>query len=212
MTYTSIHYDSEKSSITIGIASYLEDVGKRCVYIDPWAGCVIAQGLVTNSVGPEAIALLSRGVHPKQVLDTVLAKDALKNQRQILIMDRFANTTIYSGEKCNDYYGEIITKNLIVAGNCLSSVDVLKDMINSYKRTNQKDHLTLALSALTAGELAGGDMRGRKAAAIYHLELAPDQTHVFNSIKSYSIKNHEKPLVLLKEKICITEEELKVIA
>ena len=212
MTYTSIHFNPKKKTITIGIASYLKDVGKKCVYLNSNSGCVVAQGLVTNSIGPEAIALLSSGMPPNQVLDTVLASDTLKNQRQIIIIDKYGHSVIYSGQECNGYYGSLEAENLLVAGNFLKTRYVLKEMISSFKVSRQKNTLYSSLSALDAAELAGGDKRGKKAAALYHLKLGASQITRSDPVEFYNISDNNNPLFLLRKELIASENKLKETA
>ena len=99
------------------------------------------------------------------MLAALLADDPRAQQRQVGIVDAQGRSAAHTGKECHDWAGHRSGEGFSVQGNMLAGSSVLDAMIDGYKAAHGElaDRL---VAALAAGDAAGGDKRGRQAAAV----------------------------------------------
>jgi len=187
-------YNAALQSITIGIASNLEDVGARCVYIDRKEGCIIAQGLVTNSPGALGKKLLKQNTPPNKIIEEIKLQDSHYQQRQLLIMNSNGESACFTGSECNKIRAHINEYHICLAGNLLADNQVIRQMLETYKNRADLTQEALVVTLLEEGEKAGGDQRGTMSAALYSLDFSGNRMN-----SSYSIKSSLSPISGLRK-------------
>lgn len=149
----------------VAVASKFLAVGA----VVPWArakvGAVATQALANLTFGPRGLELLENGRTAKEVLDELLSSDPIPEHRQVGAVDGEGGAATYTGEQCLDWAGGLTGENFAIQGNILSGPQVIEEMRDAFVSTTAPlaDRL---LAALLAGDLAGGDRRGRQSAAI----------------------------------------------
>ncbi len=102
------------------------------------------------------------------VLQDLLRDDAHAGLRQLAIIDNRGRTAQHNPAQADEdsrWWGALSGRNYACQGNTLCGVEVLASMASAFESTPG----TLAdrmVAALVAGDCAGGDRRGRLAAAI----------------------------------------------
>ncbi|MHB9129596.1 MAG: DUF1028 domain-containing protein [Armatimonadota bacterium] len=88
--------------------------------------------------------------------------------RQVGMVDRDGHAAAFTGSRTHPWAGHIIGKGFCCQGNLLAGEHVLAEMAVAFdKRSSGGNGLVAPLwAALAAGEAAGGDKRGKLAAAI----------------------------------------------
>jgi uncharacterized Ntn-hydrolase superfamily protein len=147
------------------VASKFPGVGAHSPYIEAGSGIIQTQGWVNPTLGPKGIELLREGATANEVMNELLFQDPGRELRQVAIMDRFGNSSVYTGSENDDVKGHINGDQFCVLGNILRNHDVLSVMEKAYQKTEGAlvDRL---LAALMAGDQAGGDQRGKQAAVV----------------------------------------------
>jgi uncharacterized Ntn-hydrolase superfamily protein len=165
-TFSIVACDLKAQTWGIAVASKFPAVGS----VVPWAiakvGAIATQALANTSYGPDGLDLLAGGLPAQQALDQLLASDPGREHRQVGIVDREGNSATFSGKLCMEWAGGISHPGYAIQGNILAGPEVVRQMETAFLRTSG-DLAERLLTALEAGNRAGGDRRGRQSAAIY---------------------------------------------
>ena len=164
-TFSIVGMDPETNEWGIAVASKVLDVG----YIVPWLeaeiGAVATQAYANPFIGPWALDALSQGKSADEALKIILEKDTVPEERQIGIVDKNGKSSAYTGQNNLEWAGHKTATNVSVQGNILFGPEVIDSMLAVFQRVDGPLAERL-LSALEAGEKAGGDKRGKQSAAI----------------------------------------------
>lgn len=149
----------------VAVASKFLAVGA----VVPWAkagvGAVATQALANVGYGPEGLALLAAGSSAGAVIDELQGADELRSRRQLGVVDGRGETATYTGEDCLEWAGGKTGLGYACQGNILTGPDVVEAVAGAFE-SSQGTLARRLLSALAAGDAAGGDRRGRQSAAI----------------------------------------------
>ena len=165
-TFSITGFDPDVPAWGIAIASRFLAVGALSTYGAPDAGVVVVQANLNAAFGPRALEALRGGLGASDAVDQVLAGDFNIRRRQLAIIDRHGGIAAYSGPDCNDWSGKLFGKHCVAMGNTLAGEAVCRQMVDRFASTSG----TLArrlTESLAAGDAAGGDRRGRQAAALF---------------------------------------------
>jgi uncharacterized Ntn-hydrolase superfamily protein len=115
--------------------------------------------------GPLGLAMMGQGMSAHQTLDRLLAGDKGREHRQVGLVDARGNPAVFTGAACGEWAGSLTGAHYAVQGNILVSRATVEAMALAYERSKGKLSHRL-VDALAAGQKAGGDRRGRQAAAL----------------------------------------------
>jgi len=165
MTFSIVAYDPKKKEWGVAVQSKFVAVGAIVPYARAKVGAIATQAYANTRYGPEGLALLEKGMSASDVIEVLIEQDPHKDSRQIGIIDAKGNAAAYTGQKCFDWAGHIVGENFCCQGNILANANVLGDMAQAFEKT-PGDLVERFFAALKAAQAAGGDRRGREAAAI----------------------------------------------
>jgi uncharacterized Ntn-hydrolase superfamily protein len=165
MTWSIIARDAS-GAFGIAIASKFFAVGALCPHIRPGVGAVSTQALVNPLYGPAALDALAQGLAPQQVIDRITQGDAGRDHRQVHAIDAFGRTAVHTGAACIDWCGSVAGDGFSVAGNMLAGPQVLAATAAAWRDNAKLPFAQRLIAALAAGDAAGGDKRGKQAAAL----------------------------------------------
>lgn len=164
----------------------------------PWArpgvGAVATQATVEVAYGPRALDLLAAGASASEALKQLVAADAGAANRQVAVVDAQGIVAVHTGSGCIPFAGDVSGVAVSCQGNLLASADVWPAMLEAFQ--DSAGPLAGRLfKALEAGQMAGGDARGRQSAALLVVGAsgAPWETLV-----SLRVEDHPLPLVELR--------------
>lgn len=166
MTWSIIARDSQTGQFGIAVATRFFAVGARVPHIAAGIGGVATQALVNPYYGIDGIALLRDGREPRAVVDTLIAADSGRESRQLHVMDAKGRIAAFTGHECVDWCGHVEGDGFSIAGNMLASADVLDDTAKALVANAALPFAQRLISAMKAGEAAGGDKRGKQSAAL----------------------------------------------
>jgi uncharacterized Ntn-hydrolase superfamily protein len=165
-TFSIVGCDPATGELGVAVASKYFAVGS----IVPWAkadvGAIATQAWVNADYGIDGLALMEKGLHPEDVVDSLTKADTLSARRQLGVIDPQGNAATFSGKDCMNWAGGKIGKNCAAQGNILTGANVVDEMVAAFENT-QGDLSDKLLAALLAGDSAGGDSRGKQSAALY---------------------------------------------
>jgi uncharacterized Ntn-hydrolase superfamily protein len=95
----------------------------------------------------------------------LISADEDREHRQIGVVDARGRAATFTGSECFEWAGGVTGEHYAAQGNILVGGKTVDAMARTYTET-QGDLATRLLSALDAGQAAGGDSRGKQSAAL----------------------------------------------
>ncbi len=165
-TFSIAAYDPAERAFGVGVASKFLAVGAMVPWVRSGTGAIATQAHGNLTFGPTGLALLAQGNSAQETLNLLLENDPLRERRQVGIVDNQGRAATHTGSQCFAWAGGKTGEGFTCQGNILSGENVVEAMAAAY--TSAKGELAdRLLAALVAGESAGGDRRGKQAAALY---------------------------------------------
>lgn len=164
-TFSIVAYDSETGDLGIAVQSKFLAVGA----VVPWAragvGAVATQARANVAWGPQALDLLASGKSAQQAMDELTSADEGSHERQCGIVDASGQAATFTGPECMYWAGGVQGDGFCCQGNILVGPDVVDAMAHAFQ-TGAESFPHRLISALEAGQAAGGDSRGKQSAAL----------------------------------------------
>jgi uncharacterized Ntn-hydrolase superfamily protein len=165
-TFSIVACDPQNGDLGVAVASKFLAVGSVVPWARAGAGAVATQAMADLAYGPDGLALLEGGRTAQEALEQLLADDAQREQRQVGIVDARGGAAAHTGAQCMDWAGHIVGAGFAAQGNILAGAGVVQAIAEAFMRA-EGELAERLLAALAAGDAAGGDRRGRQAAALY---------------------------------------------
>ncbi len=165
MTWSILVRDKETGALGAAVASKFFAVGAVCIHVEGGVAALATQALVNPMYALHAMPRLREGADPAIVLGDCVVPDPGGNQRQFHILDASGRIAQHTGEGCVTWAGHVWGEDVSVAGNMLAGPEVVRATRDGYLAATGTMAERL-LTAMEAGEAAGGDKRGRQSAAL----------------------------------------------
>jgi uncharacterized Ntn-hydrolase superfamily protein len=156
----------DSGAFGVAVASRFFAVGALCPYAASGVGALATQALVNPLYAPAALAAMARDTDPAEIVRTLTAADGGREHRQLHLIDRAGRIAQHTGSACIDWCGHRAGDGYSVAGNMLANAEVLADTASAYEECRELPFAERLIVAMQAGEAAGGDKRGKQAAAL----------------------------------------------
>ncbi|MGO8914688.1 MAG: DUF1028 domain-containing protein [Stellaceae bacterium] len=166
MTWSIVARDAESGAFGVAVTSKFFAVGALCPYAESGVGALATQALVNPTYGRKGLALLQAGTPASAVVETLLAADAGRASRQLHVIDAAGGIAAHTGSDCVAWCGHHIATGFAVAGNTLAGPQVIEATAEAYEAAAGRPFAHRLIAALEAGQAAGGDRRGKQAAAL----------------------------------------------
>jgi uncharacterized Ntn-hydrolase superfamily protein len=191
MTWSILARDAD-GRFGAAIASRFFAVGALCLHSRRGVGILSTQALMNPLYGPAGIDRLAAGDAPAAVLAALTAADAGRDQRQVHVLGAQGTPAAHTGAACVDWCGHQVHAGFSVAGNMLAGPQVLQATADAFVATAGQPLAERLLAAMQAGEAAGGDKRGKQAAA---LRIQGDEDRAELDLR---VDDHAEPLLELQ--------------
>ena len=191
MTWSIVARDSS-GALGVAVASRFFAVGALCPHARAGVGALATQALVNPTLAPSGLDLLAEGLVAERVVDALVAADPGRDVRQIHLIGAAGPAAAYTGAMCIDWCGHVAADDFSVAGNMLAGPRVVDDTADAYRRNAHLPFAERLLAALDAGEAAGGDKRGKQAAA---LRIVTTESYPLLDLR---VDDHADPLAELR--------------
>ncbi|HLA92913.1 MAG TPA: DUF1028 domain-containing protein [Actinomycetota bacterium] len=166
MTFSIVAADPRKGDWGVATASKFPAVGAVVPWARAGAGAVATQSVANTDYGPRGLDLMEGGISARQALDRLLLGDKLmREQRQVGLVDARGRVATFTGSRCEPWAGGVTGEGFACQGNLLVGEQVVAAMAEGFRRATG-DLVDRLLQALIAGDLTGGDRRGRQSAAL----------------------------------------------
>ena len=165
MTFSIVAWDGATQEWGIAVASKFLSVGAVVPFAEAHVGAVATQAFANLSYGPRGLELLRSGASAQEVVESLVSSDDKSSTRQLGVVDAQGGAAAFTGDDCYDWAGDVVGTGFTCQGNILTGSDVVQDMRTAFEGSTGELARRL-LAALKAGDDAGGDKRGRQAAAV----------------------------------------------
>jgi uncharacterized Ntn-hydrolase superfamily protein len=165
VTFSIIARDPATGDLGIAVSSCILAVGRAVPSVRPGVGVVAVQARSRRGLGTMLLAGLADGAAPADLVRRAAHAAPEDADRQIAVLSASGSVAADTGQGSFPVSGHLVGEQMSVQGNMLASAEVLPAMAQAFAaaRGDLADRL---LASLTAGQDAGGDLRGRQSAAL----------------------------------------------
>jgi uncharacterized Ntn-hydrolase superfamily protein len=167
MTFSIVARSSDGLAWGVAVASKFLAVGAVVPAARATVGAIATQSYANVKYRPDGLRMLADGKSAQQTLNTLLAADEGRDQRQAGIVDASGRAATFTGPACHDWAGGVAGNGAAIQGNILVGPQVVDAMQQSWLASDPDAPLARRLlAALRDGDDAGGDRRGRESASL----------------------------------------------
>lgn len=167
MTFSIVANDRDAGFCGSAVASRSIAVGGTVTYSRTGVGVVNTQYHAHIALGHRVLDEMENGEAPHEALASVLDSDgAAADSRQLIAIDIRGRQGGWTGRDCASEAHHAFGTGCVAAGNYLVTADAIDRMIEAFEAAADDELAARLLAALRAADAAGGDRRGRQAAAI----------------------------------------------
>ena len=165
MTFSIVAADVRAGDWGVAAASKVPAIGALVPWARAGAGAVATQAWANTAYGPEGLELMAGGLAARQTLDRLVLGDRGREKRQLGLVDVRGRSASFTGSRCLPWAGSLPGDGFACQGDQLVGEQILEAMAGAFRRSTGAlvDRL---LNALIAGDVVGGDRRGRQSAAL----------------------------------------------
>ena len=203
-TFSIVAIDPDAGEVGCAVQSKYFSVGS----VVPWAragvGAVATQAAGVAVYGRLVLEALERGASPEEALERVLTDDPARETRQLGVAAADGRVAAFTGSACLDWAGHRTGDGFAVQGNILAGEAVVDEMARAYAGA-RGPLVSRLVSALEAGQAAGGDRRGQQSAAVVveRRNAAGESREGIDRVCDLRIEDHPEPIAELRRLVVI---------
>ncbi len=192
-TFSIVARDPSTGDLGVAVQSHWFSVGSVVPWAEAGVGAVATQSFVEPAYGPKGLALMKKGVAPKEALAQLLAADLQSNVRQVAFVDVQGRVAVHTGAHCIPGAGHHEGAGYTTEANLMLTNEVPDAMAKAFE--DAKGPLAeRMLAALEAAQGVGGDIRGKQSAAILVVRGKATDKPWTDRIIDLRIEDHAEPL------------------
>jgi len=186
----------------VAVSTAVPAVGAICQYVKAGVGAIATQSWVNPYLGIDGLKLLEQGMSAQEALDSLIANDPGRDDRQLGIVDAQGRAAAYTGVSCVDWAGHEIGAGFSIQGNMLVGAATVAQMAKAAEHSRPLDLPERLMLVLEAGQIAGGDKRGKQSAAlkVFHVEEYP--------WLDLRVDEHRNPVAELRRILGVAQHQL----
>jgi len=201
MTWSIVAHDPNTGAFAVAVATKAFAVGASCPFVRAGVGAVSTQSMTNRYLGPAILDGLARGLPPAAAIEGALAGDEGSGLRQVHVVDRVGRTAAWTGRNCVEWCGAVSAVDVSVAGNMLAGEPTIVQTLRTWNTSGDQPMPERLMTAMLAGEAAGGDRRGKQSAAMVMVT-----TEDFPDL-NLRVDDHTEPLTELRRLLGIWNVE-----
>jgi uncharacterized Ntn-hydrolase superfamily protein len=165
VTFSIVARDPETGALGVATATCMFAAGALVPWARAGVGAVATQAIAEPAYGPRCVDALEAGASAASALADAQASDPAAALRQVGVVSADGSVAAVTGELCVDHAGHLLGEGYAVQANMMASPRVWPAMEAAYCAASGPFPRRL-LTALEAGQAAGGDARGEMSAAL----------------------------------------------
>jgi len=197
MTFSIVARSDDGESWGVAVASKFLAVGAAVPAAVAQVGAIATQANANVAYKGIALAHLDEGAPAGLALQRLLEEDDGRDERQVGIVDAEGGSASHTGPACIDWAGSLTGEGYAIQGNCLTGSEVVEAMEAVWNAGADLPFARRLLEALTAGDEAGGDKRGRQSAALLVVREGAGYGGGDDIAVDLRVDDHEAPVVEL---------------
>ena len=166
-TFSIVAYDPGRQEWGVAVQSKF----MGCAAVVSWArakaGAVATQSYANIAYGLDGLDLMAGDMSAEEAIAQLTAADEQRDLRQVGMVDKAGNAAAFTGDGCYAWAGHIVGEGFACQGNILvpGTVEAMAETFTK-ARQGEGELADWLVQALAAGQVAGGDKRGRQAAGV----------------------------------------------
>jgi len=166
-TFSIVAYDPGRAEWGVAVQSKF----LACAAVVSWAragaGAVATQSFANVAYGLDGLDMMEQGADAEETIAALTAGDDRRALRQVGMVDKRGRAAAFTGAECYDWAGHVVGDGFACQGNILvpGTVQAMAAAFEEARR-GSGELADWLVSALAAGQAAGGDRRGRQAAGV----------------------------------------------
>ncbi|MFV0463806.1 MAG: DUF1028 domain-containing protein [Nostocoides sp.] len=197
MTFSIVAIDGDAAGVAV--ASRFLAVGSVVPGARAGVGAVATQSFAKGSYIPDLLSALAAGEPADVALRRLAALDDGAAERQVGVVGSVDQASM-TGADCMPWAGGVTGRTgdqaYAIQGNVLVGEQVVRDMERAWLDSVGQTLPRRLLAAVTAGDRAGGDRRGKQSAALY--AVRPDAGYDRNGVLAdLRVDDHAEPVAEL---------------
>ena len=206
MTFSIVARSADGESWGVAVASKFLAVGSAVPAAVAGVGAIATQADANVAYKGQALAHMDDGATASVALLRLLEDDEGRDHRQVGIVDVDGGAASHTGQACLDWAGSLTGDGYAIQGNILTGEDVVLAMETAWQTSDPDAPLARRLlEALTAGDTAGGDSRGRQSAALLVVREGAGYGGLDDIAVDLRVDDHETPIPELARLLTLSE-------
>jgi uncharacterized Ntn-hydrolase superfamily protein len=166
MTFSIVGFCVRTGMTGVAIATSSISVGSRCPWVRSGAGAVATQNITDPRIGIDVLDHMAAGLSAREALDRTMQELPNTGYRQVIAVDLGGNTALFEGANMLRTNAIAEGPHCVAAGNLLSTKVVPVVMAKAFEDGPDIHLANRLLSALEAGDAAGGEENPIKSSAL----------------------------------------------
>ena len=199
-TFSIVAYDPRKCEWGVAVQSKFLAAAAVVSWARANAGAVATQSYANVTYGFRGLDLMQEGLSAEDTIQQLIENDENMDQRQVGVVDRTGKAASFTGNKCHEWAGHIVGEGYACQGNILVP-GTIEAMSEKFQETRRGDGelADWLVSALEAGQEAGGDKRGRQAAGLLVVREGGGYGGDHDRYLDLRVDDHPYPILKLKQ-------------
>ena len=199
-TFSIVAYDPRKCEWGVAVQSKFLAAAAVVSWARANAGAVATQSYANVTYGFRGLDLMQEGLSAEDTIQQLIENDENMDQRQVGVVDKKGKAASFTGKKCHEWAGHITGDGYACQGNILVPGTV-EAMAEKFEEVRQGDGelADWLVSALEAGQEAGGDKRGRQAAGLLVVREGGGYGGDNDRYLDLRVDDHPYPILKLKQ-------------
>ncbi|MGH6894255.1 MAG: DUF1028 domain-containing protein [Dongiaceae bacterium] len=196
-TFSIVASDIAAGDLGIAVASKFLACGAVVPWASAGAGAVATQSFANTAFGPDGIRMMRDGLSAGETLAKLIAADPDRDLRQVGLADARGGAAAHTGPGCHAWAGHQVGDGFACQGNILVGKETVDAMAAAF-RASKGALAGRLVTALAAGEAAGGDRRGRQASGLYVVRPRGGYLGMNDVLVDLRVDDHADPVKELR--------------
>ena len=197
MTFSLVARSADGRLYGVAVASRFLAAGALVPAAEALVGAVATQAHANLAYRAQALALLRTGVTATDVVAGLVAADPGRDDRQLAVVGATRDGATWTGPRCHPWAGGQAGDGWAAQGNILTGPQVIDALRDAWLARDDLPFPQRMLAALTAGDAAGGDRRGRQSAAILVVQRHGGYAGTGDELVDLRVDDHADPVAEL---------------
>jgi len=201
-TFSIVARDPDTGELGVAVQSHWFSVGGVVPWAEAGVGAVATQSFAEPAYGPRGLELMRSGMTAREALDALIAVDKGEAVRQVAFVDAHGRVAVHTGSKCIESAAHQTGKGFSVQANMMIDDTIVPAMARAFEKARGPLPERL-LTALEAGQKAGGDIRGRQSAAILVVRGQSTGKVYEDRVVDLRVEDNDEPIKELRRLLTI---------